>query len=300
MTLRQSIVKKIQALQSQSSQAQSDNMSDSDFENDSNRNISAENLSDGSDLPTPGELTSSSPSAAKEQSLNKSSIDATTNPTLAAIASTETVSELGAPKAGRFKRTGYIKSKKAQEHIRGVLEVALPEGSHVTDDTLERLSHLYAALVQDASNAAVNAAVLKISKLPSSVGQAERSHFKPAQAKKTRPAVASAPVSKISHVGRGKGSSLKAASAFRKRAAGRKDEDVAMSDVNDGEDSDTPMEEEFEVESIVGHKLVRGKQMFRVKWVGYPKNQNTWQEKSSLSGCKDILDGYISENKLTL
>eukprot|EP00835_Amoeboradix_gromovi_P001951 NODE_100_length_20777_cov_0.240884.p13 type:complete len:153 gc:universal NODE_100_length_20777_cov_0.240884:17940-18398(+) len=54
-----------------------------------------------------------------------------------------------------------------------------------------------------------------------------------------------------------------------------------------------PVEEEsYEVESIVDHKVEKGKFLYFVKWKGYESTENTWELERNLSGCSEILDAY--------
>lgn len=50
-------------------------------------------------------------------------------------------------------------------------------------------------------------------------------------------------------------------------------------------------QEMYEVEEIVGMKLLDGKRMFRIKWVGYPSCQNTWEPEGHLQS--DLVRSYL-------
>lgn len=48
----------------------------------------------------------------------------------------------------------------------------------------------------------------------------------------------------------------------------------------------------YEVERILCHKTVAGKQLFRVKWLGWPEEDSTWEEASNLTNCDKVLYKY--------
>ncbi|CAG9809670.1 unnamed protein product [Chironomus riparius] len=51
------------------------------------------------------------------------------------------------------------------------------------------------------------------------------------------------------------------------------------------------VEEEYEVENIVGHRLYNGKLMYKIRWKNYEPIHDTWETYESLS-CPDILEMY--------
>ena len=58
-------------------------------------------------------------------------------------------------------------------------------------------------------------------------------------------------------------------------------------------------EEEYEVETIVRHKRVKGGSLrYLVKWVGYPTSENSWQSEEHLENAKEILDAYKRRSAL--
>ncbi|KAJ2162628.1 hypothetical protein GGF46_000501 [Coemansia sp. RSA 552] len=57
------------------------------------------------------------------------------------------------------------------------------------------------------------------------------------------------------------------------------------------------MEEEYEVESIVGDKVVDGEQFFLLKWKGYAAEWNTWEPEANLA-CPSIVAGYWKKKKM--
>lgn len=52
------------------------------------------------------------------------------------------------------------------------------------------------------------------------------------------------------------------------------------------------MEKEYEVEKIVDEKTHYSKPLYCVKWHGYKKNHNTWQDAESLADCQDVLEKW--------
>ena len=54
--------------------------------------------------------------------------------------------------------------------------------------------------------------------------------------------------------------------------------------------------EDFEVESLEGHRVVRGKAQFLVHWKGYPVFENTWEPEENLIGAKQLLNHYKESN----
>lgn len=61
-----------------------------------------------------------------------------------------------------------------------------------------------------------------------------------------------------------------------------------MKDLGDGED---------EVERIVGHKG-KGTRLFRVRWLGYSEEHDTWHRAEDLEGAKGVLEEYMEESGL--
>lgn len=54
------------------------------------------------------------------------------------------------------------------------------------------------------------------------------------------------------------------------------------------------MSDFYKVEAIVNKKIANGEPLYRIKWVGYPSWQNTWEPPHHLP--QDIIDAY--ENSL--
>ena len=58
-------------------------------------------------------------------------------------------------------------------------------------------------------------------------------------------------------------------------------------------------EEEYEVEKILAHKLIRRKMHFLIQWLGYDSNKDsTWETIDKLSNCQDILREYCQKHDL--
>lgn len=51
------------------------------------------------------------------------------------------------------------------------------------------------------------------------------------------------------------------------------------------------IENEYEVEMLVGHKRLKDGMRFRVRWLGYGEADDTWEKESNLS-CSKILNDY--------
>ncbi|KAH0788784.1 chromobox protein 5-like [Histomonas meleagridis] len=62
-------------------------------------------------------------------------------------------------------------------------------------------------------------------------------------------------------------------------------------------------EDVYEVEAIVGERTRRGKKQFKVHWVGYPSEDDTWENEEDVD-CDELIEEYrekvkkeIEENK---
>ena len=51
-------------------------------------------------------------------------------------------------------------------------------------------------------------------------------------------------------------------------------------------------EEEYEVEAIIGHEMIRGTLHYRVKWQGWPGSANTWEPIGNLGHCEDLIEEF--------
>lgn len=52
--------------------------------------------------------------------------------------------------------------------------------------------------------------------------------------------------------------------------------------------------EEYQVQAIVGHKTYKGNTYYRVKWQGYPEDENTWEPTANLHKAHKLLNNYRS------
>ena len=62
-------------------------------------------------------------------------------------------------------------------------------------------------------------------------------------------------------------------------------------------------EEDFEVESIIahiGHWDYLSDMWFRVRWLGYTENDDTWEPYENLDGCSAILESYQKKQTISL
>lgn len=62
--------------------------------------------------------------------------------------------------------------------------------------------------------------------------------------------------------------------------------------------SDDESDIEYEVQEILGHKVVRGKNLYRIKWKGFTSDYDSWEPEESLGDCMDILSEYKNKNQL--
>jgi hypothetical protein len=58
---------------------------------------------------------------------------------------------------------------------------------------------------------------------------------------------------------------------------------LAPSGIDRGSDD----RDEYKVEAIIDHDMVRGIPHYRVKWQGWPSSANTWEPIDNLGQCKD-------------
>lgn len=68
-----------------------------------------------------------------------------------------------------------------------------------------------------------------------------------------------------------------------------KEDDIVMADF--GEDE----ENTYEVEAITDKKKVGGKWRYRVKWVGYPDSESTWEPVENLQNLEEMLKDFNEE-----
>lgn len=63
------------------------------------------------------------------------------------------------------------------------------------------------------------------------------------------------------------------------------------------EGTDEEVDDHFEVERLLSHKIQRGEQIFFVKWKGFNNRHNSWVKRNDLN-CKKILYKYLKEHSL--
>ena len=59
-----------------------------------------------------------------------------------------------------------------------------------------------------------------------------------------------------------------------------------------GIDRALEMRNKYKVEAIVGHDMVGGSALYRVKWHGWPSSANTWEPIQNLEECKDLIKEF--------
>lgn len=57
-------------------------------------------------------------------------------------------------------------------------------------------------------------------------------------------------------------------------------------------------EQQFEVEKILRHRVVRRRHKFLVLWLGYPISEATWEPISALTNASDVVRDYLAQNGL--
>ncbi|KAF9922912.1 hypothetical protein FBU30_006966 [Linnemannia zychae] len=71
-------------------------------------------------------------------------------------------------------------------------------------------------------------------------------------------------------------------------------------DITEGDNSNNSMEAEvedeigdaeYEVERVVGHKYLRGRLHYHLKWNGYDSDENTWEDQDNVF-CTDLIEAY--------
>lgn len=56
-------------------------------------------------------------------------------------------------------------------------------------------------------------------------------------------------------------------------------------------------EELYNIEKIIGHKMIKGMPHYRIKWEGYPSSANTWEPIDVLEKCQDLIEEYHRKEK---
>ena len=57
------------------------------------------------------------------------------------------------------------------------------------------------------------------------------------------------------------------------------------------------MSDEFEVESILKKRTVKGQVMYLVRWLGYNDNEATWENAADLKSCQDLIKDFEKNGK---
>jgi len=57
-------------------------------------------------------------------------------------------------------------------------------------------------------------------------------------------------------------------------------------------------EEEWEIEAITGHRLIRGKTEYLVHWKGYPNSEDMWMKAAELKHAQTMLNSYKRLHKI--
>ncbi|KAF9106876.1 hypothetical protein BGX27_008955 [Mortierella sp. AM989] len=222
---------------------------------------------------------STNPTDTDSSSVSSSKQPRRTNPMSTSRSSTPTVATASFTTAPKGKMS----------HVRTILEASLPEGSVVSNEALDRVSHAFQTLIDEASEAAARKALSKSTSRPASRrAPSSRSSVSqratPAIGVKS-PATIKKPATTRTTVSKSKKSGKKG-----NISGSKKQKEAAESEDN-----------VYEVESILAHKVNRaGKYQFRIKWKGFPLSKATWEEKECLDGCQDLLKDYAKKEKLSL
>jgi hypothetical protein len=54
----------------------------------------------------------------------------------------------------------------------------------------------------------------------------------------------------------------------------------------------------WEMERIKDERVAQGKRIFLIKWMGYPKFQNTWEPKENLVDVRELFEEFYKEREL--
>jgi hypothetical protein len=54
-------------------------------------------------------------------------------------------------------------------------------------------------------------------------------------------------------------------------------------------DAELKDEEEYQIEALVGHKVINKTPYYRIKWAGWPSSANTWEPIGNLGKCQDLI-----------
>ncbi|XP_033333126.1 uncharacterized protein LOC117224363 [Megalopta genalis] len=71
----------------------------------------------------------------------------------------------------------------------------------------------------------------------------------------------------------------------------KKEDSRASSSIKqDGNDK-----KEYEVEKIVGQRVVKSRRQFLVRWMGYDENSDTWEQEKDLN-CPELIEEFLAED----
>ena len=54
----------------------------------------------------------------------------------------------------------------------------------------------------------------------------------------------------------------------------------------------------YQVEEIIGFRLVNNKEEYKIKWQDFPIEESTWEPVNNLSNVKYLVQKYNKENKI--
>lgn len=72
----------------------------------------------------------------------------------------------------------------------------------------------------------------------------------------------------------------------------KKEDQKALATSKDKESN----QKEFEVEKIVGHRTIKGRRQFLVRWKGYDEDSDTWEQEKDLN-CPQLIEEFIAEDE---
>lgn len=78
----------------------------------------------------------------------------------------------------------------------------------------------------------------------------------------------------------------------------RKKEDLKASTSTQEKAAAGGEEEEYEVEKIVGHRTIKGRHQFLVRWKGYGEDSDTWEQEKDLN-CRKLIEEFLDEDENT-
>eukprot|EP00033_Pygsuia_biforma_P001638 GCRY01001840.1.p1 GENE.GCRY01001840.1~~GCRY01001840.1.p1 ORF type:complete len:184 (+),score=18.75 GCRY01001840.1:70-621(+) len=54
---------------------------------------------------------------------------------------------------------------------------------------------------------------------------------------------------------------------------------------------------EYEVEKIIGERKYRGKKQYKIKWVGYPEDEATWEDAAGISHLTTLIQDFNNKKR---